>query len=167
MTLALGTFFQISYVTRSIEAATNALTDRMGATRLTRFDDVRDAEGEPTMIHTLSHFDLGGTEIELIEPRDGFEGSIYLDALTNEAPLHLHHFGYLSPDRGAWSQVVEEAQSQRIPIPFQMELEHIAVAYLDMRSTVGHFVEAVHRSEGTGPGGARLASFDMRAGEES
>lgn len=156
MPLRLGEHFQVSYVTRSIEDGTRYLADVLGARRLTRFEDLHGADGEPTAILNLSHFDLGGTELELIEARDPWPGSIYLDVTWGpDQVVLLHHLGFLLPSRDAWAETVRDADDEGIEIAWQMELADVAVAYLDTRARLGHYIEAVHRPEGTGPGGVK------------
>lgn len=154
MTLQLGTHFQVSYVTRSTAQATEQLVTVLGARQLDRFDDVRGADGQPTLILTLSHFALGDTEIELIEPRDPWPGSIYLDQPADDGrALWFHHLGFLLPTREAWLEAVREAKAQGIPVAMEMNLDAVAVAYFDTRSVNGHYIEAVYRAPGTLPGG--------------
>jgi len=156
MPIELGEHFQVSYVTRSIEQGTEFLVSALGARQVSRFEDVRGADGGPTALQNLSHFDLGGTEIELIEPRDPWPGSIYLDQPWDDGrTVFFHHLGYLLPSHDAWERSVRDAQEAGFAVPMLMDVEGVAVAYIDMRSTIGHFIELVHRDPGTGPGGVK------------
>lgn len=156
MALPLGEHFQISYVTDDIDAATTYIVDVLGGRQLSRFTDLRGSDGGPTMLQNLSHFDLRGTEVELIQPRRPWHDSIYISDGDQEAtPLRVHHLGYLSPTREAWAEVVAAAREADIDIPVLMDLPEVAVAYLDTRSALGHFIEAVYRAPSTGPGGVK------------
>lgn len=152
--LNLGQHFQIGYVTRDIDRGTRYLTHALGAVRLTRFDDVRLPNGEPSSIGRLSHFHVGSTEFEIIEPRVGDSGSIYAEALPHdEAAISIHHLGYLLPDIESWREVVAQATSSNIPVPSHDERPGVAFAYLDTRQDIGHYTEVVYRAPGMGPGG--------------
>lgn len=156
MPLHLGSHFQVSYVTRSIERGADLLTSTLGARQLSRFEDLRDGEGNPTALQNLSHFDLGGTEIELIEPRDPYPDSIYLDMPWDDGrTIFFHHLGYLLASHQEWEQTVRDAREAGFDVPMMMDVAGVAVAYIDMRDTMGHFVEAVYRDPGTGPGGVK------------
>lgn len=160
MPLHLGEHFQVSYVTPTIDKAATYLRETLGAAQLSDLRDLRGADGEQTLIQNLAHFQLGGTEIEVIEPREPWPGSIYLeDGWRDRRLLQFHHLGFLSETPDAWQAVVAEAGRLNIAIPLLMRTDSVFVAYLDLRDTQGHFAEAVYRAPGTGPGGSRQPDY--------
>lgn len=148
--------FQLGYVTGDIDAGTRHLVDAAGARRLTRFDDFHAPDGKRSAIGSLAHFQLAELEVELIQPRAEWDGSIYLDALPRDDQLiALHHIGYLFESLPRFHAVLDEARRSGIDVPAEGGTDRAAYAYLDTRASTGHFTELVHRGSGVGPGGRR------------
>lgn len=152
--LDLGKLFQFSYVTRDLDAGADHLTKVLGARQLSRLNDLHSPDGTRSAIRHLAHFVLGEMEVELIEPRDPWPGSIYLDALPPAGQaVAFHHVGFLTGSRDAWRKLLTEAAALGFPVPVRGERPTVCYAYLDTRSTSGHFTEVVFRESGIGPGG--------------
>lgn len=150
----LGTLFQFSYVTGDLDVGADYLTNTLGARQLSRFDDLHSPDGTKSAIHHLAHFVLGELEVELIEPRRPWTGSIYLDALPPDGQaVAFHHVGFLTESRAAWRRLLAEAAALGYAVPARGERPTVCYAYLDTRARSGHFTEVVFREPGIGPGG--------------
>lgn len=148
--------FQLGYVTRDIDAGIDHLVDVLGAQQLTRYDDFHSPGGERSSIGNLAHFRLAELEVELIQPREDWDGSIYLDALPRDGQvIALHHIGYLFESMSDFRAASQEARQSGIDAPAEGGSEQAAYAYLDTRASTGLFTELVHRGPGVGPGGRR------------
>lgn len=119
----------------------------MNARRIDLLEDVRDDQGNQVMIRALSHLTLGDIEVELIEPRPDWP-SVYLEALPEgEDAISLHHLGYRQPDVAAWTEARNRAEAAGLAIPMEGATTWARFAYLDTRSTIGHFTEVVYRKD--------------------
>jgi hypothetical protein len=142
--LSFGKFFQIGYVTRNIDVALEHLTNVIGARQVALYHDLRDAEGNPSIVRNISLLDLGGVEVEVIEPRLDWPSSIYLEALPDEGrPLAFHHFGFKLEDDAAFDRAMKYVSEANMPVPFSGRLPDVRFAYIDTRRISGHYSEIV------------------------
>lgn len=141
-----GRFFQIGYVTRDIDKGCALLRDRMGAQQIDLIEEFRDGEGNQMMIRSLAHLSLGDVEIEIIEPRVGWD-SIYVEALPGEGDPTptLHHLGYRLPDVASWEAAMEGLKASGMTVALDGAASRVRFAYLDTRGEVGHYTEVVYR----------------------
>ena len=144
-TPSFGKFFQIGYVTRNIDAALEQLTNVLGARQLDLHRDYRDSQGNPILVHHLSHLDLGGIEVELIEPRLDWPSSIYLEALPNDGiPYAVHHFGFCVDSDAAFDAAMGIVEKAAFQVPFAGNAADLRFAYVDTRPISGHYTEIVY-----------------------
>jgi hypothetical protein len=142
--LSFGKFFQIGYVTRNIDVALEHLTNVIGARQVALHYDLRDGQGNPSIVRNIALLDLGGAEVELIEPRLDWPSSIYLEALPGkETPLAFHHFGYMLQDDAAFDQAMKHVTEANMAVPFAGRLPDVRFAYIDTRPISGHYSEIV------------------------
>ena len=135
--------FQIGYVVREIDGAL-AEFERLGACRLDRIIDMRDDRGAPSMILNLAHLMMRGVEIELIEPRAGYD-SVYSGCLADGQSTVLHHLGFMADDDAAWDAGLAELVATGAAVAMAIDLPRVRVRYFDTRNRLGHFFELVQR----------------------
>jgi Glyoxalase/Bleomycin resistance protein/Dioxygenase superfamily len=140
--------FQLAFVTDDIERGQDLLAARFGV------DDFGTL-GEMTLINTQDEpltFEariawLHDLELELIEPRGGFD-ALYRDGLPADgSSLALHHVGYLLDTHEAVSAMQAQVDSHGMPVPLSGRRgTESAFFYADARPLVGHFLEYLYLS---------------------
>lgn len=138
-------FFQLGYVTRDLEKACKAYSDRFGAVDFTISEPGPiDGKQPPTRRIALTYIDDVMTEI--IEP-DPAQQTIYDHAIPEEeGAIRLHHFGYLIEDHDAMLKRLGQL-GYAVPLHGAMPgaLDYI---YADTRAHLGHFSEFIRLEEG-------------------
>jgi hypothetical protein len=138
-------FFQIGYVVGDIELAVGQFTGMFGATIKDIICDMRDQNGEPSLIANLSHVLLNGVEIELIEPRQGWS-SVYGDGVPlPKSSIALHHFGFMAGDDRQWDAATSIMAARGTRVAMSADLPTVRLTYYDTRASLGHYTELVQR----------------------
>jgi hypothetical protein len=146
----LNEFFQNAYVTRNLESAVKAITQRHGIRDWVYFEPKMDVY-TPVAGNAPCHVKVGlgwvgGLQIELIEPVSG-NLQHYLDYLptsTTDYSPRLHHICMRVPD---WDKARDEIAEKRWPVAYEGGVEGCKFVYLDARDSLGHYVEYMWMSD--------------------
>jgi len=142
---AYGRFFQLGYVTYDIDAAVADFEQRMGAVRIDLIRDMRDGEGNPIFIDSLSHLSLPGVELEVIQPRVGWQ-TVYSEMMPAAGEVaRLHHLGFAIEDEAQWQAARAGLDAAGTPIAVEGGTADVRSVYFDTRAATGHFSELVFR----------------------
>jgi hypothetical protein len=141
--------FQVGYVTADLERAMHALRTIHGVHEFLSFSaelEVRGANGvRAQLLIDVAHSLVGGTHIEVIEPRPGCI-ALYEDYVPRKAQapiLRQHHLAMLVPE-GAWTNFRSSLDDRHLPVVMENAPEYpIQFCYVDDRDTSGHYLEYV------------------------
>ncbi len=141
----LSGFFQISYVTKDLEAGMRLLAAIHGIERFRVKHDVPSLPGMPKMVLHMAHVFVDATQIELIQPAGGHD-SLYRDFCAEAAgALRHHHFGLWVDDAAEYESLPAVLAGRNIPLVFNSSIPGVGGAiYADTRATLGHYLEYVH-----------------------
>jgi hypothetical protein len=148
--MRLNNFFQNAYVTRNLEHAMAAATERHGVKDYVCFEphmEVYTAEGGYGPAHVkvaLAWVDQ--LQLEFIEPVSG-NIQHYLDRLPTDRAdnsLRFHHICMRVMD---WDKAREEITRQKWPVSHEGGVEGVKFIYLDARDTFGHYIEYMWMSD--------------------
>lgn len=145
-----GTMFQVSYVTRSRDAAVDLARARLGIDNFALFDGVSPvlSRGEAQKLRLRAAVaNVGTHQFEILEPVGG-PTWIYTDGRDlGGSLLQLHHIGLaVMGPFSAWEETLARLEADGDEI---VQVSTIApgaepqamFAYVDNRKTLGHFTE--------------------------
>jgi hypothetical protein len=134
--------FQVAYVTRDIERGIETMRRDHGIEGFIRFDpdiEVKTASGSGRIqVKAATAWD-GRTQVELIEPVGGLV-DLYLPYLPDDHSLRFHHSAARVPD---WALFREQLVREGWTIALESGLDGLEFIYVDMRKTLGHYVEYI------------------------
>lgn len=144
-------WFQLAYVTRDIERAKTDLTRRLGVDAFIELpEDIEVQEhGQPGLVraHACLAPSGGPFVIELLEPLEGGTSDLLTSMLDNNGrwDTRLHHVGVRVPSRDALHSQLRASGNDFYStgeVPGQ-----VRAGFIDLRSELGHFVEALEFSD--------------------
>jgi hypothetical protein len=135
-----GQYFHEGYVTRDLARAAETLTQLYGM----KFDwlDVPGTEAAEIKIRLAVGWH-GNLEYELIEPVSG-DLDFYRDMLADDHVPRLHHTGVRVAD---WRRLEDDIAAKGLDVVASGDRGEIRFAYVDMRDTLGHYVEYMWMSD--------------------
>lgn len=145
MSSMLGTFFQLGYVTRNLDAACAAFREKFGPVEFLVIEP-GPINGKPPPTRRIALTYIDDTMTEIIEP-DSRQDTIYDDVLpATEGPICLHHFGYLVDDHDAFLKRLGE-MGYAVPLSGSMP-GALDYSYADTRKDIGVWSEFIRLDEG-------------------
>jgi len=134
-------FFQLGYVTRSLEDAMTLCRDRFG---IGDYHVIDASLVNPRSGNRVASAWVGDVMIELIEPR-GETAPIYADYLpAGDDAIRLHHHAYATRDVARYAALADEVHRQKLAMPLINKGSNlIDYFYADTRATIGHYLEFV------------------------
>lgn len=144
---ARGVHWQNAYVTTDLDRAMEIWRDQFGVERFHVFDnDVPQVEASPRYLVRIALANVGGVEIELIEPFPG-QAPLHEEGLPADGSfaLHFHHLAMrIMGTRAEFDAHLAGLDPVLHPVAWRGELPgFMAYAYTDERATLGHYVEHV------------------------
>src|SRR5690606_8615178 len=141
---------QNGYVTHDLDRALAILAERFGIAGLDIFDidvPVSKADGERRLGMRLATGWLGGTNIEIMQPVSGHVAPLtaMLPSDTSDPVPRFHHIAMRRDDLDAMRA---EIASSGLPVAYAGEPPGMVFAYLDVRESLGHFIELVWKQPG-------------------
>jgi hypothetical protein len=138
---------QNAYVTNDLDRAMAVWRDEFGVTRFHTFEN--DAPGlvcSPEYRMKIALANVGGVEIELIEPLPG-EAPIHAELLPEDGSFAMRfHHAALRVDGGLadFEDYMASLDPAKHPVVWHGQLGDVMrFAYTDERSTLGHYLEHV------------------------
>jgi len=139
----MNTFFQLAYVTRSLERGMELLQKQHGARDFIVFEpetEVQTAWGNGMMKVRAGLAWVDGLQLELIEPVSG-KIEVYLPKLPDRVDeLGFHHVAARTHD---WEGLLAEIERTNTTIAYRGNVPGLEYVYLDLRSTLGHYLEYI------------------------
>ena len=138
-----GQFYQLGYVCDSLEEGIAQFRGR-GMTdepHIIEVDQPVDSpSGEVINSLRLAFIWIGDVQYELIQPVTDPLG-IYANAPSNGAPIRFHQI--CMRIAGTWEAFLERVKAQDLPLVMWRDMggDNLKFAYLDARSTLGHYLE--------------------------
>jgi hypothetical protein len=138
-----GKFYQLGYVCDNLEQAIASFRGR-GMThepQIVEVDQPVDSpQGEVINKLRLAFIWIGDVQYELIQPLTDPLG-IYANAKSNGAPIRLHQI--CMRIEGSWDAFLARVKAQDLPLVMWRDMggDRLKFAYLDARSTLGHYLE--------------------------
>ena len=142
--------FQVAYATGDIDRAAEFFSARFGIPcfRVSRNVRIQTTSGDANCHFALAQ--IGGVQLELIEPAGGSD-AVYRDLIgTNQAvnTIRLHHFGCLIRDAAAWREVVSEIRTEGFATPVCGDFGGMMhYLYADTRDSLGHYLEYMYQTD--------------------
>lgn len=138
MTTLFDGFYQMGFVARDLDRATEALSRRHGVTRFRR---KRASEWMDS-----AHAWIGATMIELIMIRPGAPEIYEAYVPDDPAAIRLHHHGFRVPDADAWDKVNRLVAEAGFATPMKGAAMDGQLNYLyaDTRAATGIYSEYVY-----------------------
>ena len=138
-------FYQISYVTKDLDAGMRQLAAMHGIERFRIKRDVQSMPGMPQILMHEAHVFIGTVQIEIIQPAGG-DDALYRDVCAaDSAAIRHHHFGMWVDEAAVWGSLRAALAAQHIPVAFEASIPNVGeVIYADTRATLGHYLEYVH-----------------------
>lgn len=156
-----GELFQMSYITRDLDAAMAHAREALGVTGFS----TTDAEIEVLSFGKLRPLkiraamaNIGRHQFEIIQPVSGSATSVYTDHVDlNSHILNFHHVAIAV--RGGiadWLALIEEVKASGdefafLAPPQPTEANKVCFAYVDTRKRLGHFTEYLWVDESIKP----------------
>lgn len=135
-----GQHFQNAYVTRDIDKALQAFSERADVRQLIQTEvtvDVWTPAGMGTQTNKLAFVWVGDLQYELIEPVAG-DVAIYRDALPKSDRPQFHHI-CMRIDK--WDDFRARVDQQSLPVVLEGGSDALRFLYLDARDFLGHYLE--------------------------
>jgi hypothetical protein len=142
--------YQNGYITHTLDGALEILADRFGLTSLSRYDasvTVDTPEGQQPLSLRIAAGWAGGINIEIIEAVSGYVMPLVsmLPQDRSDPTPRLHHIALRRDDLDAMRREIDQSA---MPLAFGGESAGMVFAYLDARSSLGHYVELVWKAPG-------------------
>lgn len=142
--------YQNGYVTRDLDRAIELLSAHCGIESLSRYDAdviVDTPQGRKPLCMKIAAGWAGGLNIEVMEPVSGHIGPLVsmLPPDQDDLTPRLHH---VALRRENLDDMRREITNCGFPLAFGGEPEGMVFAYLDARSTFGHYIELVWKVAG-------------------
>lgn len=138
MTTLFDGFYQMGFVARDLDRATEALARTQGVTRFRR------KTASPWM--ETAHAWIGSVMIELIMIKPGAP-EIYEDYVPDDpAAIRLHHHGFRVADATAWDAINRRVTDAGLATPMQGAVMdgQLNYLYVDTRAAIGVYSEYVY-----------------------
>jgi hypothetical protein len=156
-----GQLFQMSYITRDLDAAMAHAREHMGVEHF----DTTDAEvdvlsfGEMKKLKIRAAFaNIGRNQFEIIQPVSGGATSVYTDEVDLSGHiLNFHHIAIAV--RGGidqWRELLAEVRASGdefalLAPAVETDDDKVCFAYVDTRKRIGHYTEYLWVDEGIKP----------------
>lgn len=145
--MILTNHFQNAYVTADIDRAVDVMTQQFGGPakpgRIDATQNFVTSEGEGEGILRLAFLQVGGLQYELIQPVSG-NVALYADAIRPDRLLTFHHVAMRADDIDA---ALAESVRWGRSVAMHGESRGLRFAYVDARTTLGHYLEYVSAPE--------------------
>jgi len=142
--------YQNGYVTHDLDKALEIFADRFECNSLQCFDidvEVTTPAGVRRLEMRLATGWIGGINIELMQPLSGHVAPLtaMLPEDTGDPVPRFHHMALRRDDL---DEMRAEIAGCGLPVAFSGEPRGMVFAYLDGRSSLGHFLELVWKEPG-------------------
>jgi hypothetical protein len=148
----LGDLFQLSYITRDIEAAVDHAAAELGIPEFARSDtavEVLSGGTVQTLVARVATANVGRHQFEIIEPVAG-PIEVYTEAVDLAGDLlNFHHVAIaVRGGYSEWERLLAEVRASGDPIAYLYPPEAsdeavICFCYVDTRARLGHYTEFV------------------------
>lgn len=148
MTGLFDGFYQMGFVARDLDRATEALGRIHGVTRFRR------KQSSPWM--DAAHAWIGATMIELIQIKPGAPDIYEAYVPDDPAAVRLHHHGFRVPDAAAWQEINRRVEQAGLATPMKGAVMdgQLNYLYVDTRAQIGIYSEYIYLT------GAATAMYD-------
>lgn len=147
-----GNFFQHGYVTSDMAEAKAVFEKQYGVSQYLDIDnalEVHTPAGLQTLDLKISLAYVDNLQVELIQPVGGSAADLYRQVLPATGfAIAIHHMGFLieGPEEN-WHAFRSHIGNDRYPIAIEAEVGPVRFAYIDTRSTTGHYSEYLWMSQ--------------------
>jgi len=148
LTYLAGPVFQLGYVTNDVDAAVAAYKQNLGIANFSVINVGKAAGNDAPYGARIGLAWAGALMIELIQPI-GSPAPFYVDDLAPSGKLvtRFNHVGVMVPETESWNAITAAVEKQGLKVAWRgSDPARNNVAYVDMRATVGHYVELIHMS---------------------
>jgi hypothetical protein len=148
--ISLCGHYQNGYVTHDLGRAVALVEGRYGLTGWTRFEaevSVTTLEGAAAMQVRIASAWAGGLHIEIVEPLGGADAHYrtLLPPDPADPTPRLHHWALRRDDLPGMRA---ELAASGLPLAFSGESPAMVFAYMDARTSLGHYLEFVWKAPG-------------------